>query len=94
MRTQVVDLGDDVLQADRAHAIMTMEMGRAGRHDMLGSGAMAQPGHHVGHALGRFGAASAFIAPQSEWPQTMMSRTPRATTAYSTVEDTPPFMVE
>jgi hypothetical protein len=38
--------------------------------------------------------ATAFIAPQSEWPHTMMSRTPSAITAYSTVEDTPPFMVE
>jgi len=37
------------------------------------------------------GLRKAFIAPQSEWPQTMMSRTPRATTAYSTAEDTPPL---
>ncbi len=32
----------------------------------------------------------AFIAPQSLWPQTMMSRTPSTITANSTVAVTPP----
>jgi hypothetical protein len=30
------------------------------------------------------------IAPQSEWPQITISRTPSTATAYSTVADTPP----
>ena len=34
------------------------------------------------------------MAPQSEWPQTTMSRTPRATTAYSIAEETPPTTSE
>ena len=37
--------------------------------------------------------ANPFIAPQSEWPHTMMSRMPSARTAYSTVAVTPPFWV-
>jgi hypothetical protein len=32
----------------------------------------------------------AFIAPQLEWPQMTISVTPRATTAYSMVAETPP----
>jgi hypothetical protein len=47
----------------------------------------------LGIVLQPSGFISAFIAPQSEWPQTMMSRTPSAITAYSTVEVTPPFWV-
>ncbi len=31
------------------------------------------------------------MAPQSEWPQTMMCLTPRAGTAYSMVAETPPM---
>jgi hypothetical protein len=61
---------------------------------MFGRRGMTQPCGHVGHLFQALGSATAFIAPQSEWPHTMMSRTPSAITAYSTVEDTPPFMVE
>ena len=32
------------------------------------------------------------MAPQSEWPQTMMCCTPRAITANSMAVDTPPFI--
>ena len=32
------------------------------------------------------------MAPQLEWPQTTMSVTPSATTAYSTTADTPPII--
>ncbi len=32
------------------------------------------------------------MAPQCEWPQTTMSDTPSATTAYSTTADTPPII--
>ncbi|MDT4801972.1 hypothetical protein FQZ97_346870 [compost metagenome] len=38
------------------------------------------------------GSITAFIAPQSEWPQMMMWCTPRAITANSMAVDTPPFI--
>jgi hypothetical protein len=82
----MIDLRDDILKADRADTLMAMEVGIAGvewRNHAATLGIASRP----------VGSATAFIAPQSEWPHTMMSRTPSASTAYSTVEDTPPFCV-
>ncbi len=39
------------------------------------------------------GCSRPFIAPQSEWPHTTMSRTPSAITAYSMAAETPPVTV-
>ncbi|MCY1505804.1 hypothetical protein D9M68_400260 [compost metagenome] len=38
------------------------------------------------------GFSTAFIAPQSEWPQMMMCCTPSAITANSMAVETPPFI--
>jgi hypothetical protein len=95
MRAQMRDLRDDILQRDGADALAILEVGIARDTTHSAAARMAQPGRDIGHALQHFRACiSAFIAPQSEWPQTMMSRTPSAITAYSTVEETPPFCFE
>jgi len=43
-------------------------------------------------STGSFGLRSAFMAPQSEWPQTTTSVTSSAVQAYSTTADTPPII--
>ncbi|VEB42210.1 Uncharacterised protein [Chromobacterium violaceum] len=62
----------------------------AGVVDRLGAVGVAQPAGDGGIPLRSLPQATAVIAPQSEWPQTTMSATPSAVTAYSTEADTPP----
>jgi hypothetical protein len=43
------DLGDDVFQRHRAHAVLAFQMALAGGNNVLCRRAMFQPGLHIGH---------------------------------------------
>lgn len=92
MGAQVIELGHHVLFGEHPRVSWLAPQSQLSATTVRATSACRSQALTVGMRSRVCGSSTARIAPQSEWPQTMMWCTPSASTAYSMAVETPPFI--